>query len=133
MSRFTIALPIADRHRAATFYRETLGLELVGTPADDGLPEPLLLRLDDEVLLALVPADGLAWVLGEQPLAAPGVTECLLGVTVDTAADVDGLSDRVRGAGGSVVRAPAAQAWGYTAVCTDPDGHAWQITAAAAS
>ncbi|WP_377323285.1 VOC family protein [Pimelobacter simplex] len=36
MSRFTLALPIADRHRAATFYRETLGLELVGTPADDG-------------------------------------------------------------------------------------------------
>lgn len=133
MTGFTVALPIADRQRAAAFYRATLALELVGTPAEDGLPEPLLLRLDEQVLLALIPADGLGWVLGERPLAAPGVSECLLGVTVGTAADVDDLADRFRGAGGGVVAAPAAQPWGYTAICTDPDGHAWQITAAAAS
>ncbi|BCJ67981.1 VOC family protein [Polymorphospora rubra] len=128
-SEFTVSLPIADRQRAADFYREAFGFEPVGTPTEDGLPEPLQYRLAGRTLLALIPSDGLDWVLGSRQLAPVAVSECLLGLTLDTAHNVDALVDRVRHTGGEVITAPEQQEWGYTAICADPDGHAWQITA----
>ena len=34
-----ISLPVADRVRANAFYRDGLGLDAIGEPADDGVPE----------------------------------------------------------------------------------------------
>ena len=42
----TISLATADRRRSLAFYRDGLGLEAFGPLADDGVPEPLQLRLD---------------------------------------------------------------------------------------
>ena len=53
------SLPIADRQTSFAFYREALGLELgldvVGQPAEDGVPEPLQFALNDGTRLMLVP------------------------------------------------------------------------------
>lgn len=128
-AEFTVSLPVSDRQRAAAFYRDTFGFELVGIPADDGLPEPLQYQLAERTVLALVPSGGLDWVLGDRQLAPLGMSECLLGLTLDTEHSVDMLVERVRRAGGEVIAAPERQEWGYTAICADPDGHAWQIIA----
>lgn len=127
--QYSIALPIADRPRALAFYRDAFGLEPVGPLAEDGVPEPLMLRLGEGALLVLIPADGLDYVLGERPLAPSGVSECLLGTDVADEAQVDLLVERVRELGGTVLDEPVRKPWGYTAICADPDGHAWQITA----
>ena len=41
----TISLATADRLRSFAFYRDGLGLEAFGPLAEDGVPEPLQLRL----------------------------------------------------------------------------------------
>ena len=126
---FEIALPIADRWRAMVFYRDAFGFEALGEPAEDGVPEPLRLRVNDHAVLTLVPADGLAWVLGEtRRVAPPGTSECLLTRSFATEAAADELLDRVREAGGEVVSPAERQPWGYSGTCADPDGHMWQIT-----
>lgn len=124
-----VSLPTLDRQRAMAFYRDAFGFELVGTPEEDGIPEPLMFRLDGRTLLALIPDDGLDGVLGTRPLAPAGTSECLLGVTLASEAEVSALVERIRGAGGEVIVDFAHEEWGYTGVCADPDGHAWQITA----
>ncbi|ROR72811.1 VOC family protein [Bogoriella caseilytica] len=124
---FTIALPIVDRQRSYAFYQETLGLEPVGAPDADGVPEPLQFRLDANTMLMLVPSGGFGWVLGGRELAAPGTSEMLLSLTLDSAEEVVAAAERMRGAGGEIVLAPAQQEWGFTGVVTDPDGHAWQL------
>ncbi|MDR5701187.1 VOC family protein [Agromyces aerolatus] len=125
----TISLPIADRRRAMHFYRTAFDFEPVGAPEEDGIPEPLTFRLDDRTLLALIPAAGLAGAIGRRPLAPSGVSECLLGVTLTSDAEVDRLVERIADSGGSILSAAAREDWGYTALCADPDGHAWQIFA----
>ncbi|MFD3684833.1 VOC family protein [Nocardiopsis sp. NPDC058631] len=123
-----ISLPIADRTSSMLFYRDTFGFELVGEPAEDGVPEPLMFRVDQRTLLVLVPAEGLGWVLGDsRGLAPAGTSECLLGVEVATEQEVTDLVERIRGGGGRVLAEPRPEPWGYTALCADPDGHVWQI------
>ncbi|MEV0359269.1 VOC family protein [Nocardia sp. NPDC050697] len=124
-----IALPTEDRRRAVTFYRDALGLEPFGELADDGVPEPLRYRLDARTTLMLVPTGGFGWVLGDRPIADPGASECLLGLDLRTDADVTAATDRARAAGATVITAPGAQPWGFTATFADPDGHVWQLTA----
>lgn len=125
----TFTLPITDRARALAFYRDVFNFELVGVPAEDGLPEPLQFRLDSQTLLALIPADGLGWVLGDRPLAPSEASECLLGMTLATETELDDDVEHIRRAGGDVITPPKTESWGYTALCLDPDGHAWQLTA----
>lgn len=125
----TFSLPIADRARAMAFYRDAFAFRLVGAPEEDDIPEPLQFRLDSQTLLALIPADGLSWVLGGRPLAPPEISECLLGMTLTTEAEVNNLVECVRHAGGDVITAPRSEPSGYTALCIAPDGHAWQLTA----
>ncbi|NKZ01114.1 VOC family protein [Nocardiopsis alborubida] len=123
-----ISLPIADRMRAMLFYRDAFGFEPVGEPAEDGVPEPLMFRVDQRTLLALIPAGGLGWVLGDSRRPAPaGTSECLMGVDMATEQEVTDLVERVRGAGGEVLAEPEHKPWGYTALCSDPDGHVWQV------
>ncbi|MBR8743239.1 VOC family protein [Nocardiopsis sp. MG754419] len=123
-----VTLPIADRRRAMEFYRDAFGFELVGTPAEDGVPEPLMFRLDERTLLTLVPAGGFGWVLGEARDPAPsGTSGCLMGVGVRTAEELTALVERVRAAGGEVPSPPEYRPWGFTALCADPDGHVWQV------
>jgi uncharacterized protein len=125
---FTVALPIADRRVAHGFYREGLGLALVDGPiADDGLPEPLIFALGDDGVLVLVPRGGFGFVSADHEVAVRGHSECILGVTAGTPAEVDALTDRVRAAGGDVKVEPGDPGWGYQSTVADPDGHLWML------
>lgn len=52
-----------------------------------------------------------------------------MSVTVASAEEVSAVVGRMREAGGEVLAELTQQDWGFTAVITDPDGHAWQIIA----
>ena len=124
----TISLATTDRHRSLTFYRDGLGLEAFGPLADDGVPEPLQLRLASSVSLMLIPAGGFGWVAGEDRVAPAGANECVLSVY---AADEDAVRSRYEAAlsaGGATVYEPSQREWGaFAAQVTDPDGHLWMI------
>src|SRR5215207_8905309 len=125
---YTISLATADRHRSLAFYRDGLGLEAFGPLADDGVPEPLQLRLAPSVSLMLIPTGGFGWVAGEDRVARPGANECVFSVY---AADEDAVRTRYRSAvdaGGTSVYAPSQREWGaFSAQVVDPDGHLWMI------
>jgi uncharacterized protein len=125
-----ISLPVADRVRAHDFYRDGLGLDAVGELADDGVPEPLLFVLNATSRLMLVPTGGFGWVIGDHQGAAPGTSECVLGIGAASDDDVDQIVERARGAGAIVATEPAPQPWGYAAAFADPDGHVWTVTSA---
>jgi uncharacterized protein len=127
----TISLATADRQRALAFYTDGLGLEAFGPLADDGVPEPLQLRLAPSVSLMLIPTGGFGWVAGENRVAAPGVNECVLSIF---APDEDAVRARYQTAltaGGTSVYAPSQREWGaFAAQITDPDGHLWMLLVA---
>lgn len=125
-----VSLPIADRRRSYEFYRDGLGLPTVGEPADDGVPEPLQVALNDGVRVMLVPTGGFGWVIGHHEVAARGHSECVVSLTADAPAEVDELVERARRAGAEIVTEPGRQPWGYVGVFADPDGHLWMAVAA---
>lgn len=127
---FIISLPIADRVRSHAFYQEALGLEPLGEPADDGIPEPLMFALNDRTRLMLVPTGGFGWVVGDNEVAGPGVSECLLGISAADEGHVDAIVERARAAGAVVAGDPAPMPWGYAATFSDPDGHRWMVNSA---
>lgn len=59
---------------------EALGLEAIGEPAEDGVPEPLQFAVNDGIRLVLVPTGGFGWVIGDHEVAARGHSECVLGL-----------------------------------------------------
>lgn len=124
-----ISLPTDDRRRAFAFYREALGLEAIGELADDGVPEPLQFELGPGVNLMLVPRGGFGWVIGENAVAEPGTSECLLSRSLPSDPAVDELVERAVRAGATLVSAPGEQPWGYVGTFADPDGHLWMIEA----
>lgn len=120
-----IALPTADRSRAHEFAR-ALGLETPGELAQDGVPEPLRVQLNEQAAVMYVPTGGFGWITNGRPTAAPGTSECMLSLQMDTTSEVDDLVGRVDAAGGQVVSAPEQKPYGYTGTFTDPDGHLWE-------
>jgi len=125
-----ISLPVADRVRSHAFYRDGLGLDAIGEPADDGVPEPLLFVLNSTTRLMLVPTGGFGWVIGNHRVAEVGTSECVLGVATTTDDGVKAIVERARNAGATVATEPAPQPWGYAASFADPDGHIWTVTSA---
>lgn len=123
--RLVVALPTADRSRAYAF-AQTLGLETPGELADDGVPEPLRVQLNELASVMYIPTGGFGWVTSGRPTADPTSSECLLSLQADTPDQVDSLAGRVEVAGGVVVSGPEQKSWGYTATFTDPDGHLWE-------
>jgi uncharacterized protein len=123
-----VSLPVADRVRAHAFYREGLGLEAIGEPADDGVPEPLMFVLNPMTRLMLIPRDGFGWVIGDHDVVPTGTSECVLGIGAATDDDVSEIVERARRAGATVAAEPAPQPWGYAAAFTDLDGHVWTVT-----
>jgi catechol 2,3-dioxygenase-like lactoylglutathione lyase family enzyme len=125
---FTISLAITDRPRALGFYRDGLGLEAFGPLADDGVPEPLQLRLGPDVNLMLIPTGGFGWVVGEDRVAPAGTTGCLLSAHASDEDELRERYDAALAAGGTSVQAPRRQEWGtVTAQVLDPDGNLWMI------
>ena len=125
---YTISLATTDRRRSLAFYSDGLGFEAFGARADDGVPEPLQLRLGSSVSLMLIPTGGFGWVAGEDRVAPSGANECVLSVY---ARDEDAVRARYAAAlaaGGTSVYEPAQQDWeAFAAQIQDPDGHLWMI------
>jgi predicted lactoylglutathione lyase len=122
-----VSLPIEDRQRSFDFYAEGLGFETAGYIADDGLPEPLQLVVNDGLVVMLVPRDGFAWVLGVGEVAAPGSHEVLLSLGVAAEDQVGRVLDLAEAADG-VIHTPAGQQpWGFAGTFADPDGHLWMV------
>ena len=67
-----------------------------------------------------------------ESLVEPGTQECLLGVSLSSAAEVDALIERASAAGAEVVSTPTQHEWGYTGTFADPDGHMWSVLAESA-
>ena len=125
---YTISLATADRSRALAFYRDGLGLEAFGPLADDGVPEPLQLRLTSSMSLMLIPTGGFGWVAGEDRVAPPGATECVLSVYAADEAAVRARYESALAAGGTALSEPSQREWGaFAAQVTDPDEHLWMI------
>ena len=129
-SPLLISLPIADRATSYAFYQDALGLEAIGEPADDGVPEPLMFVLNADTRLMLVPTGGFGWVVGDQTVASPETSECVIGIAASTEAEVQEIVERARKAGATVGTEPSPQPWGYAAAFFDPDGHMWNVTSA---
>ncbi|MEU4772632.1 VOC family protein [Micromonospora sp. NPDC023644] len=126
-----VALPIADRPTSYRFFSAGLGLDAVGEPADDGVPEPLQYALNDGLRVMLVPTGGFGWAIGGREVAPRGQSECVVNLPAATPAEVDELVGRARAAGAEVVVEPGPQPWGYTGTFADPDGHLWTVLAEA--
>jgi predicted lactoylglutathione lyase len=123
-----VSLPIADRRTSFEFYREGMGCDPIGEPAEDGVPEPLQFALNEEARLMLVPTGGFGWVIGDHEVAARGQSECVLSLAAETDGEVDQLVGRAHQAGATIVTAPGQQPWGYSGAFADPDGHLWLVT-----
>lgn len=126
----TVCLPTRELAAAARFYRDGLGLHYAAEVALDTLPEPVVFALNDGAQLMLIPTGGFGWVAAGHTVATPGVSECIVSLTLPSDADVDALVERARAAGGSVVAEPATHDWGYSATFEDLDGHLWMATVA---
>jgi predicted lactoylglutathione lyase len=126
-SSVAVALPIADRRRSYDFYTVALGLEPVGTAGSDGIPEPLMVRVNDGLRLVLVPAGGFGSVIGEHEVAGERVAECLMRIEQESQMAVRALVDRARAAGARVVVDPGRRPWGFEGIFADPDGHLWVV------
>jgi len=129
ISPLLVSLPTADRARAQAFYRDGLGLEAPGELADDGVPEPLIFVVNEQVRLMFVPTGGFGWVVGDRSVAPAGTSEWVLGLGAASDAEVDAIVERARRAGATVGE-PAPQPWGYAATFSDPDRHPWTVTSA---
>src|SRR5262245_28798333 len=129
MNHLIIALPIEDRPRSYRFYGEGLGFDAVGELADDGVPEPLQLVVNEGTRLMLIPTGGFGWVTGDNPTAPPGTSEVLLSLGAATPAEVDARIGQARAAGARVVSEPVHKPWGYTGTFADPDQHLWEVIA----
>jgi predicted lactoylglutathione lyase len=127
-STVIVSLPIADRRTSFSFYREGLGLEPIGEPAGDGVPEPLQFALADDVRLMLIPTGGFDWVIGEHDVARRGQSECAFSLEAENDAGVDELVNRALRAGAEIVTETGQQPWGYAGAFADPDGHVWMVT-----
>ncbi|MBL0696466.1 VOC family protein [Comamonas sp. JC664] len=125
-----VSLPTRDLARAFRFYREGLGFALMAETEGDAMPEPVHFRLNAGVSLMLIPTGGFGWVAGGNRVAEQGVSECILGLSLETEAQVDALVAKAREAGAEVPAPPARQPWGYSGTFKDPDGHVWMLDAA---
>ena len=125
-----LALPTADRSRAYAF-AQALGLETPGELAEDGVPEPLRVQLNEQASVMYVPTGGFGWITNGRATTEPGSSECMLSLQVGTTTEVDNLVRRVEAAGGRVASGPEQKAWGYTGTFTDPDGHLWEVIVSA--
>ncbi|MBJ7357720.1 VOC family protein [Nocardioides sp.] len=123
-----VALPTEDRVAAHAFAR-ALGLDTPGELADDGVPEPLRVVVNERASVMYVPTGGFGWVTAGRDVARRGTAECLLSLAVSSPAEVDDLVARAAAAGGAEVTAPQQQPWGYTGTFSDPDGHLWEVVA----
>ncbi len=115
-----VTLGVSDISRSRTFYR-ALGWE---TAVD---MEDFAVFRTGGALLAIYPAGDLARDLGDDvPDGHP--RRMSLAINVGSPDEVDQAVAEALAAGAGLLAAPEKAPWGgYTAIVSDPDGHAWEI------
>jgi uncharacterized protein len=115
-----VTLAVSDVGRSRTFYR-ALGWE---TAVD---MEDFAVFRTAGALLGIYPASDLARDLGDDvPDGHP--RRMSLAINVGSPEEVDQAVAEALAAGAGLLAAPEAAEWGgYTAIVSDPDGHAWEI------
>ena len=106
-----LALPTEDRRRAYAF-AQALRAQHPGELADDGVPEPLRVLLNERTEVMYIPTGGFGWVTTGRPTAERGTSECLVTLQVGAAREVDDLLARAEAGGGEVASASQAAAMG---------------------
>jgi uncharacterized protein len=124
-----ISLPVTDRCTSYAFYRQALGLEAVGEPDEEGIPEPLQFAVNAGARVMLIPHGGFERATGGGQAAPPGQRECFLAISAATPADTEALVERAVAAGAYLVMPPGQQPWGYVGAFADPDSHLWMVRA----
>jgi predicted lactoylglutathione lyase len=124
----TVCLPTRDLRAAFLFYRDGLGLPVAGVPeGSDEMPEPVRFTLTPGTTLMLIPTGGFDWVTPGNEVAAPGVSECLLSISVADADEVDEVVRRAEKAGGELVSGPDIPIMRQSRWFRDLDGHLWLV------
>lgn len=124
-----ITLLVDDLDRAVAFYRDGLGLTtdgIVGAELENGAVA--FFPLSGGLQLALWPRASLAADAGiELDEAAPPTV--LIAHNVSAPAEVKGVLDEARRAGGTIVKEAHDTFWGgHSGYFRDPDGHLWEVT-----
>jgi catechol 2,3-dioxygenase-like lactoylglutathione lyase family enzyme len=118
-----ITLGVSDLKKSTTFYESVLNV-----PSNTSYGEVVFFELPG-VWLALYPLERLAGDIdpGISPIRAPfsGIT---LAHNARSREDVVAAMERVRCAGGNVVKEPHDTFWGgFGGYFADPDGHYWEL------
>jgi catechol 2,3-dioxygenase-like lactoylglutathione lyase family enzyme len=115
-----VTLGVSDLSRARAFY-EALGWTTGAGPDDD-----VVFFQAGGMIVALWSRASLAEDSGvEDGGGWGGIT---LAYNTRSTDEVDAVIEEARGAGGSIVREPAATFWGgYSGVFVDPDGYPWEV------
>jgi lactoylglutathione lyase len=116
-----VVLFVQDLDRCMTFYRDTLGLEIVFSD-----PVSFAFRMENQDFLLLEFAAA-AEMVGEAALGLhQGAShEVLLCADVE---DVDAAYQTLTSKGVTFIRTPKDQHWGLrTAYFADPEGHLWEL------
>lgn len=116
-----VVLFVLDLERAMTFYRDTLGLEVVFS--DD---VSYAFHMDGQDFALVARSAGVA-MLNDEVLAAQrgGGQQVMLCADVD---DVDATFATLTGRGVAFIKPPIDQPWGWrTAYFADPEGNLWEL------
>jgi uncharacterized protein len=122
----SVMLGVEDLERSKAFY------EAMGCKVDKDYPTFVELVLGDgPPSLALYPRDAAAQDAGVSPDGS-GFRVTSFHFIVDSNDAVDDVISTAAHAGGAIVKAAGASAWGgYFGYFSDPDGHLWKVAAAA--
>lgn len=115
-----VTLGVSDVGRSRAFYR-ALGWQ-TAVDMDD-----FAVFRTGGALLALYPIGDLSRDLGDEvPAGHPRRTS--LAINVGSPEEVDEVVAQALAAGAGLLAAPENAPWGgYTAIVSDPDGHAWEV------
>ena len=115
-----VTLGVAELARARAFY-EGLGWTTRAGPGDD-----VVFFQAGGLVVALWDRAKLAEDSGVDD--APGFGGVTLAHNVRSPAEVDGVMEEARAAGGAIAREAGETFWGgYSGVFVDPDGHPWEV------
>lgn len=112
---------VKDMARCKTFYRDTLGLQVIEHDA-----EHVGVQMDN-VYFLLLEAGAAANMISEQELdlKIDGGPRGLLAAGVE---DIDATYETLKARGVTFLRPPTNQPWGLrTAYFVDPEGNVWEI------
>ena len=125
MAMIFVTLPVRDLSAARAFY-EALGLRIEENSSDE---RSAAVVVDATITVRLMTREAFAELVPGQvgdPAAGTTVVNVL---AVDSRAEVDDLVARAASAGGASSQPVTEDEASYTGSFTDPDGHAWQVTA----